>query len=147
MHSRRSDLQKRRREFLEKMKLIILLNCCWLIATYQEDEQWEKYKEAYETIDAKPEVRQDIPNQYMIPTKPIGNQGECNSCWAFAAVCSIETCFRQEAGIDLRLSEQHLVNCVKNDYSCDQQLTVGQAWEYILKDFIIGKKNIIQTLD
>ncbi|CAL4098248.1 unnamed protein product, partial [Meganyctiphanes norvegica] len=42
---------------------------------------------------------------------PIRNQGGCGSCWAFAAVSSIESHIFLQNGQSVQLSEQYLVDC------------------------------------
>ncbi|CAL4090924.1 unnamed protein product, partial [Meganyctiphanes norvegica] len=42
---------------------------------------------------------------------PIRNQGRCGSCWAFAAVSSIESHIFLQNGQLVQLSEQYLVDC------------------------------------
>ncbi|MFC2161140.1 C1 family peptidase [Acidobacteriota bacterium] len=46
-------------------------------------------------------------------------QGTCGSCWAFAAVGMVEALIKRSDGIDVDLSEQHLVNCVPETSGCD----------------------------
>lgn len=43
---------------------------------------------------------------------PVKNQGNCGSCWAFAAVGIFEALIRQRSGATVDLAEQQLVNCV-----------------------------------
>ncbi|MBU1227297.1 MAG: DUF333 domain-containing protein [Actinobacteria bacterium] len=52
---------------------------------------------------------------------PIKNQGQCGSCWAFAAVGAVEAAHNidaQNAGLDLDLSEQYLVSDCSDAGSC-----------------------------
>jgi len=42
---------------------------------------------------------------------PARDQGECGSCWAFAAVAGLEHAVYQSSGVHVDLSEQHLVDC------------------------------------
>ncbi len=42
---------------------------------------------------------------------PIRSQGNCGSCWAFAAVGAVESAIRINLGIQTNLSEQWLISC------------------------------------
>jgi cathepsin L len=51
-------------------------------------------------------------------TTPVKDQGQCGSCWAFAAVSSIESALlitekNNSASCSIDLSEQQLVDCIK----------------------------------
>ena len=49
---------------------------------------------------------------------PIRNQGNCGSCWAFAAseILSDRYCLKSNANEKTMLSPQYLVSCVSSDY-------------------------------
>lgn len=49
---------------------------------------------------------------------PIKNQGSCGSCWAFATAGVFENVLRVRDGVTKDLSEQYLVSCNKQGYSC-----------------------------
>jgi len=54
-------------------------------------------------------------------TTPAKNQGNCGSCWAFAALGAIESLINIKEGfkdIDIDLSEQYLLSCVPESGSC-----------------------------
>ncbi|PQM57429.1 MAG: hypothetical protein CML47_11105 [Rhodobacteraceae bacterium] len=71
----------------------------------------------------------------------IKDQGLCGSCWTFATVASIESAtaiFNQKPVIPL--SEQNLIDCVKNDTIHDEKCCLGcnggvmdNAFDYIIK--------------
>lgn len=75
----------------------------------------------------------EVPDQLdwrQVPGRVSGvkNQGSCGSCWAFSAVGALEgqETKRPECGPRgrnssqmIELSEQNLVDCVKDDYGCD----------------------------
>lgn len=54
---------------------------------------------------------------------PIRDQGKCGSCWAFASMGAFEANQRLANGLELDLSEQHVLNCAQNSKgdagSCD----------------------------
>jgi hypothetical protein len=49
---------------------------------------------------------------------PVKNQGGCGSCWAFGTVGALECNILIEDGIEVDLSEQWLVSCNRNGWSC-----------------------------
>ncbi len=50
---------------------------------------------------------------------PVRAQGECGSCWAFAAAAAIEGMARVYDGRDIDLAEQHAIDCNEEGYGCD----------------------------
>jgi hypothetical protein len=50
---------------------------------------------------------------------PVKNQESCGSCWAFAAVASIEILYNKLKGKFTPFSEQYLVDCDNLDYGCE----------------------------
>lgn len=72
---------------------------------------------------------------------PVKNQGSCGSCWTFSTVVSIEGAHARKAGKLTSLSEQNLVDCVKNDVidggdSCCDGCSGGlmdNAFDYMIK--------------
>jgi C1A family cysteine protease len=49
---------------------------------------------------------------------PIKNQGNCGSCWAFGTVGALESAIKIKDGVNKNLSEQQLVSCNHNGWSC-----------------------------
>lgn len=41
----------------------------------------------------------------------VRNQGQCGSCWAFAAIGAVESLYRIQKGVTLDLSEEQIVDC------------------------------------
>jgi len=61
----------------------------------------------------------------------IKNQGSCGSCWAFGTVASLECNIKIIDGVEVDLSEQWLVSCNQDGYSCS-----GGWWchDYFMED-------------
>ena len=53
-----------------------------------------------------------------LPMPPIRNQGSCGACWAFATVGALECNIKIHDSVDVDLSEQHLINCNVDGWSC-----------------------------
>jgi C1A family cysteine protease/predicted secreted protein len=56
---------------------------------------------------------------------PVRDQGACGSCWAFATVAPFESLIKLNDGVTLDLSEQYLVSCNIDGWSCG-----GGAWAH-----------------
>ncbi|RAW24337.1 hypothetical protein PC110_g19233 [Phytophthora cactorum] len=50
---------------------------------------------------------------------PVKNQGQCGSCWAFAAVAALESAVCLSGKPLTPLSEQQVVDCDEASYACD----------------------------
>jgi C1A family cysteine protease len=70
----------------------------------------ERLQFAEETIASGP-VPNDIDWRSRGAVNPVRNQGQCGSCWAFAAVAALEGATKVGKGNLPVLSEQHLVDC------------------------------------
>ena len=55
----------------------------------------------------------------------VKDQGNCGSCWAFAAVGVFESVIKIKDGVSRNLSEQYLVSCNTDDWGCD-----GGLWAH-----------------
>jgi len=51
-------------------------------------------------------------------TTPARHQGSCGSCWAFAAGGALEGTLLAYEGLELDLSEQHVLDCNAENYGC-----------------------------
>lgn len=69
---------------------------------------------------------------------PIRNQGSCGSCWAFAAVSTIETSNTLINGGQSDLAEQHAL-------SCSGAGNCGGGWYTTVYDWLGGGKDGLQT--
>ncbi len=49
---------------------------------------------------------------------PVKDQGSCGSCWAFGTVGPLEQAIKAKDGLTLDLSEQYLVSCNTDGWSC-----------------------------
>ncbi|TAK31783.1 MAG: hypothetical protein EPO21_16720 [Chloroflexota bacterium] len=49
----------------------------------------------------------------------VKDQGDCGSCWAFATVGVLEANIRIQDGVEKDLSEQYLISCNTEGWSCD----------------------------
>jgi len=65
----------------------------------------------------------------------VKNQGSCGSCWAFSTVVSLEGQNAKKTGKLVSLSEQNLVDCVKNEKLANQTDTCCDGCKGGLMDF------------
>ena len=61
----------------------------------------------------------DLPSAYTGYATSIKNQGSCGSCWAFAAVGLMEAMILKNDGVEVDLSEQHMLDCNPWDWGCN----------------------------
>lgn len=68
---------------------------------------------------------------------PVRDQGQCGACWAFATQGLLECRIKGEDGVSVDLSEQYLISCNDENYSC-----YGGWWahEYNLDTKVYGEK-------
>lgn len=89
--------------------------------------------------------RQTIPSSYDMRSygwvTPVKNQGQCGSCWAFAAIAGVEVVYRRSKywTQSTDFSEQQLVDCEPYGYGC------GGGWtDYALDYFQAqGKQSLV----
>ncbi|UCD64866.1 MAG: thrombospondin type 3 repeat-containing protein [Candidatus Zixiibacteriota bacterium] len=81
-------------------------------------------------LPAAPAMTPDLPARFDWRERggvtPIRDQAGCGSCWAFATVGPLESNILIKDGIDTDLSEQWLVSCNVDYYSCDS----GGLWAH-----------------
>lgn len=59
----------------------------------------------------------DWRDQGKVPA--VRDQGSCGSCWSFGTVAAMESAMLVQAGVSADLSEQFLVSCNTDGYSCN----------------------------
>jgi C1A family cysteine protease len=70
----------------------------------------------------KPSVKKTdvtLPSAFVGVASSVKNQGSCGSCWAFAAIGLMEAMIIKKDGVELDLSEQHLVSCNTWGWGCN----------------------------
>ena len=68
-------------------------------------------------------------NTYVTAIK---DQGDCGSCWAFAAVAVLESMAKIAGGSLIQLSEQEIIDCNSDGSHCEGGL-MDFAWSYVQK--------------
>lgn len=100
---------------------------------------------AYETFSDAP-----LTGRYDLRQTPGGlpdvrDQGACGSCWAFATTAALEGTIAVKEGRKVHLSEQEILSCNPDHYSCDggsfshgMQVNPGQSFDsdfsYVARD-------------
>ncbi len=68
------------------------------------------------------ELTQDFPASFdwreIAGSPPVRNQGGCGACWAFATIGVLEYNILIHDGVERDLSEQWLLSCNSNNFSC-----------------------------
>ncbi|MCX7823504.1 MAG: DUF4214 domain-containing protein [Syntrophobacterales bacterium] len=74
-----------------------------------------------EATGTTPPLGQSLPSSYDLRPRltAVKDQGECGSCWAFATVGVLEGLIKMRSGAATDLSEQFLVSCNRDGWSCD----------------------------
>ena len=86
-------------------------------------EWWEKA----EKLEAPPGAKFDEVFDWRVHEGPYGtngvtpvkDQGDCGSCWAFAAVGHLESMVKIYGEVEMDLSEQQSVSCITPGHGCD----------------------------
>jgi cathepsin B len=70
---------------------------------------------------------------------PVRDQGQCGSCWAFAAseVLSDRFCIASNGAVDVILSPQDLVSCDRNDLGCNGGY-LDRSWNYLVNTGVVS---------
>ncbi len=79
-------------------------------------------------------IRSDLPARFdwreMGGVTGVRNQGNCGSCWDFAAVGALEAVIKIHSGQDLDLSEQQILSCATPGTGCNGS-SHQTAWLYV----------------
>jgi cathepsin B len=81
----------------------------------------------------------DIPENFRYENEfnKVKDQGSCGSCWAFGAAGALSDRYHKVSGLDINLSEQHLVDC---DTSLNMGCNGGyifMVWRYLESQGIV----------
>ena len=76
---------------------------------------------------------------------PIKDQGQCGSCWAFSAIGALESQVMKVLNQSVSLSEQDMVDCVKNvgSINCCDGCEGGEM--YSVYQYLINKMDTTET--
>ncbi len=90
----------------------------------------EEVREFYRTLDQLPPPlltsTEDVFDWRLLGgVTPVTDQGNCGSCWAFAATAGFESAYLLAEGIMPDFSEQAVVSCDYNSNGCDGGYTIG----------------------
>lgn len=92
-----------------------------VIATLEEPNDWQATGQVNPLMTA-PSGSVTLPEAWdwreQNGCTPVRNQASCGSCWAFATVGALESAIMIDSGVSQDLSEQYLVSCNYNNYSC-----------------------------
>jgi C1A family cysteine protease len=64
-------------------------------------------------------VSSDLPSVYIGYSTSIKSAGACGSGWAFVSVGLLESCVLKRDGVEVDLSEQHMVDCNPWGWGCN----------------------------
>ena len=80
-------------------------------------------QEIYDNLDIEPPLLTETQSSFdwrlMGGVTPVTDQGDCGSCWAFAATAGFESSYKIATGIELDISEQAVVSCDYFSNGCE----------------------------
>ncbi len=92
-------------------------------------------KAMYDNLDIEPPTLSNTQSVFdwrlMGGVTPVTDQGNCGSCWAFAATAGFESAYKIATGIELDMSEQAIVSCDQQSNGCDGGWT-GSAYNMFM---------------
>lgn len=98
------------------------------LLTYRPDPDY------IEPLRPFPLGQRDLPDQFdwreQSGVTPVKNQGQCGSCWAFAATAVIESQVLINSGLEVDVSEQQLVDCTPGSSGCNGG-SYSSAFDYL----------------
>jgi cathepsin B len=103
---------------------------------------------------AAPDIRQralpksfDARQYWPSCVHPVLDQGQCGSCWAFAATGSLSDryCIRSAGAINSTLSPGDLLSCEKLNLGCTMGSLPEWAWDYLIKHGVLSMECVPYT--
>ncbi|MEG5052778.1 MULTISPECIES: C1 family peptidase [unclassified Microcoleus] len=104
-------------------------------------------------VPPQPVPPRPIPNPNQLPNRfdarewgvvpAIRTQGNCGSCWAFAAVSAQEIAYSslyKQPSSSLDLSEQQLLSCNRNNFSCSGGFISDKDSDYRYESGLVGEQ-------
>jgi cathepsin B len=114
---------------------------------------WEQRNEFLKVSDAwivanttRQVIPEDLPTEFdgrkVWPDciHPVLDQGQCSSCWAFAAseVLSDRFCIASKGSVNVVLSPENLLSCEFENGWCKMGSASNFAWDYLLNPGIVS---------
>jgi C1A family cysteine protease len=76
----------------------------------------------------------------------VKTQGSCGSCWAFAAISTIESAIKIAGGNLVPLSEQQVIKCMRTGASKDSHGgSIMEAYDFITTNGVCSKDSYPYT--
>jgi cathepsin L len=125
----------------------------------------KKFKSDFETRQKRQTIQYPSITfvDYTNEMNAIQNQGLCGGCWSFATTSAIEAQFYRKTGVLLKLSEQQLIDCNRDDvngnYGCsggdmvtaltfirdNNGITLASLYPYLMSDIFTCKFHFLSV--